>query len=274
LRFAASLDQASHHIVAAALVAEAVLRGLDLAPPQSVRETPGSGIRGVVDGRSVVVGGRSFVLPLLADTPNMAEKTGAEVLVAVDGLLAGVIALTEDVRPDAETAIQALRNSGLVRLILASGDHTAQVKKIARELGLDDARGDVTPEQKLEIVTAARAAGAVMMIGDGVNDAPALAAADVGVALGARGSAASSEAASVVVLVDALAPLAAARRIADRAMRIARQSVFVGLGLSLAAMGAGALGHLPPLGGALAQEVIDVAVILNALRVLRPEPGG
>jgi heavy metal translocating P-type ATPase len=274
LRLAASLDQASHHVVAAALVAEAARRDLDLEPPQSVRETPGSGIQGLVGGRRVVVGGRSFVLSLLADAPNIAEKSGAEVLVAVDGLLAGVIALTEAVRPDAKTAIQDLRNSGLTRLVLASGDHTAQVEKVARELGLDAAHGDLTPEQKLGIVAAARDNGPVMMIGDGVNDAPALAAADVGIALGARGSAASSEAATVVVLVDALAPLAAARRIADRAMRIAGQSVLVGLGLSLAAMVAGATGYLPPLGGAIAQEAIDVAVILNALRVLRPMEDG
>jgi P-type E1-E2 ATPase len=134
---------------------------------------------------------------------------------------------------------------------------------------VDDAFGDLTPGQKVDLVTREAAIAPVMMIGDGVNDAPALAAADVGVALGARGNAASSEAAGIVLLVDALAPLALAVRIGRRTRDIALQSVFVGLGLSLGAMLVAAVGYLPPVQGALLQEAIDVAVILNALRALR-----
>ena len=137
------------------------------------------------------------------------------------------------------------------------------------DLGLDESLGDLTPPDKLAIVAREAKSGVVMMIGDGVNDAPALAAADVGVAMAARGAAASSEAAGVVILVDGLAPLAEAVRIARRTRSIALQSVYAGLGLSLAGMLAAAAGYLPPLQGALFQEAIDVAVILNALRALR-----
>ncbi|MCB1465744.1 MAG: HAD-IC family P-type ATPase, partial [Rhizobiaceae bacterium] len=138
-----------------------------------------------------------------------------------------------------------------------------------RQLELDGAHGDLDPSDKVEIVSRERADSPVMMVGDGVNDAPALAAADVGVAMGARGSAASSETADVVVLVDRLDRLATAVGVAHRSRRIATQSVVAGIGLSVAAMGFAAFGYLEPVEGALLQEVIDVAVILNALRALR-----
>jgi P-type E1-E2 ATPase len=140
---------------------------------------------------------------------------------------------------------------------------------VGKSLGVDMVLGELDPEGKVAVIKQEAANGPIMMVGDGVNDAPALAAADVGVAMGARGTAASSEAAGVVLLVDELAPLAKAITISKRTRRIALQSVFAGLGLSILAMIAAAFGYLSPVQGALLQELIDVAVILNALRALR-----
>ena len=193
----------------------------------------------------------------------------AVVALGVDGKVAGIILLSDHLRADAGSAIKAFRAEGVRRFVLASGDRTDVVEAAGKLLGVDEIRGDLLPGEKVEIVLAERKNGPVMMIGDGVNDAPALAAADVGVAMGARGAAASSETADVVLLVDMLDRLPQALAIARRARRIARQSVLAGLALSLIAMVVAAFGYLPPVQGALLQELIDVAVILNALRALR-----
>lgn len=274
LRFAASLDQASGHVVAATLVEAANQRSLSLLAPVDVRDTPGVGIAGKVDGRRIAVGGDGFVHRLTggSDPHQLHGGLGAEamtVAVAVDGALAGVIVLQDRVRDDAGGMLAALRQAGVKRIVLASGDKYAIARTVGERLGVDLILGDLSPEDKVKAVRAETGAGLVMMVGDGVNDAPALAAADVGVAMGARGTAASSEAAGVVVLVDALGPLAKAIVIAGRTRAIALQSVFAGLGLSVAAMLVAAFGYLPPVQGALLQEAIDVAVILNALRALR-----
>jgi P-type E1-E2 ATPase len=194
------------------------------------------------------------------------------VAVSVDGALAGIITLADPLRPDAESVLAALRAAGLRRIVLASGDRNDVVAVIARQLQLDAAHGELDPSAKVGVVEAERTRASVLMVGDGVNDAPALAAADIGVAMGARGSAAASEAADVVLLVDHLDRLADALFVAHRTQRIALQSVVIGLGLSIAAMVIAALGYLPPVQGALTQEAIDIGVILNALRALRPGP--
>ena len=162
-----------------------------------------------------------------------------------------------------------LRALGIERIVLATGDRTEVARVIAYGLPIDLVRAELTPDQKVLAVLSERKNGPVMMIGDGVNDAPALAAADIGMAMGAKGAAASAEAADVVLLVDQLDRVLPAIRIARRARAIAIQSVVAGIGLSVAAMIAAALGFLPPVQGALFQEVIDVAVIFNALRALR-----
>ncbi|MEO8683550.1 MAG: heavy metal translocating P-type ATPase [Devosia sp.] len=274
LRLAAGLDQASSHVVAAALIEGATGRGLILSAPTNIDETPGLGITGDVEGRRVVVGGESLVQRLVGGTAlqDLLAGVGPEamtVAVAVDDKLAGVIMLEDRVRGDAGAMLAALRQAGIRRIVLASGDKIEIARSVGEQIGAELTLGDLSPQDKVAVVKAEARAGPVMMVGDGVNDAPALAAADVGVAMGARGTAASSEAAGVVVLVDELKPLAAAIVIAGRTRVIALQSVFVGLGLSVAAMVAAALGYLPPVQGALLQEAIDVAVILNALRALR-----
>jgi P-type E1-E2 ATPase len=165
--------------------------------------------------------------------------------------------------------LTALRNAGIDRVVIASGDRQDVVDSVAARLAIAEAYGELEPAQKVEIVSRERRRAPVLMAGDGVNDAPALANADVGVALGARGSAASSESAGVVLLVDRIDSLAFAVEVAHRTRRIASQSVIAGLSLSVAGMIFAALGYLPPVAGALVQEGIDVAVILNALRALR-----
>ncbi len=273
LAIAASLDQASKHIVAQAIVGEAHQRGLALAPPENTTEKPGEGIEGRVAGRTVIVGGPRFVTARLnkATSPLLKrERAPGSVIVAVgiDHQLAGVIVLADELRSEAGLALAELRRLGIARIVLASGDAREVTEAVAAGLPFDLVRGELTPEQKTLAVLAERKNGPVIMIGDGVNDAPALAAADVGLAMGATGAAASAEAADVVLLVDRFDRVVPAIRIARRSREIALQSVYAGMGLSLVGMIAAALGFIVPVQGALLQELIDVAVILNALRAL------
>ncbi|MGL4287532.1 MAG: heavy metal translocating P-type ATPase [Phreatobacter sp.] len=271
LRLAASLDQASTHVMAEALIEAARIRALPLASPIEVHEDPGAGLSGLVEGHRVALGGTAFVARHIAtaglDKPCF-PAGAATVDVAIDGVLAGVLVLVDDIRTDAGAVLARLREAGVGRIVLASGDRREVAEAVGSQLDIDEIKADLSPRQKVDVVIAERAGGPVMMVGDGVNDAPALAAADVGVAMGARGAAASSEAADVVLLVDHLDRLADGMSVAQRTRHIALQSVLVGLGLSIGAMLVAALGYLPPLAGALLQEAIDVAVIFNALRAL------
>jgi heavy metal translocating P-type ATPase len=277
LRLAASLDQASPHIIAKALVAEAQAQAIRLVPPSDIKETAGEGIEGYVDGMRVIVGGPNFVRARIGE-PDAFADTGprrpgaALVAVAIDGEAAGAFLLADELRTDTAHLFEELRELGIGRIVLATGDRADVAEFVARGLPFDLVRADLKPEEKVAVVHAERAQGPVMMVGDGVNDAPALAAADVGMAMGARGAAASAEAADVVLLVDRIARVAPAIAISRRARTIALQSVWVGLGLSGAGMIAAAFGYLTPVQGALIQEAIDVAVILNALRALADPP--
>jgi heavy metal translocating P-type ATPase len=272
LRLAASLDQASTHVLASALVDTAIARKLVLSSPSETREEPGAGITGVVDGHHIAVGGGAFIATVSAMPANRAAPSGEHAIsvsVSIDGDFAGDIFMDDPLRTDAVQTLTDLRRLGVARIILASGDQQNVAERIGAKLPLDEVYGQLTPAAKSALVEARHAAGPLMMVGDGVNDAPALAAADVGVAMGARGSAASTEAADAVVLVDDLRPIATGIEVAQRTRRIALQSVWIGLGLSVAAMIAAAIGYLPPVQGALLQEAIDIAVIFNALRALR-----
>lgn len=277
LRLAASLDQVSAHPTARTLVGEALAAGLDLAQPERAEEIPGEGVTGWVEGLSVTVGsprlmrGMGLTFPE-GEQPVAATGAAATVLVAVDGRPAGRLHLSDPLRADGAATLAALRACGIRRVVLATGDRRPIAEALVAEVPVDAVAADLGPADKTAVVAAERARGPVMMVGDGVNDAPALAAADLGVALGVRGAAAAAEAADVVLLVDSLAPLPGAIRVARRAKSIALQSVWAGLGLSLTGMVAAAFGYLTPLQGALLQEAIDVAVILNAMRVLVPGP--
>jgi heavy metal translocating P-type ATPase len=273
LRVAASLDQASKHIIAQTLVTEARDRKLHLSTPSNVIETAGEGIQGTIDGLAVAVGGIHFVkskLTMVVKSPlDRTPIVGAVIVaVAIDGKMVGEIALADELRAGTQTLLKDLRKLGIQRIVLATGDRREVADAISAGLGIDAVRSELTPDQKVLVVLTERKNGPVMMVGDGVNDAPALAAADIGVAMGARGAAASAEAADVVLLVDHLDRLVPAMQIARRSRLIALESVFAGIGLSLLGMIAAAFGYITPVQGALLQEVIDVVVILNALRAL------
>lgn len=275
LRLAASVDQVSKHPMAQALVMAAQGRGLNLLLPTDAAEVAGDGVRGCIDERLVVVGGYGFVVKQSNASPIEIPDTdtgSALVAVAVDSRVAGYIVLADPVRGEVGETLGGLRREGVQRIVLATGDRAAVAARIAEGLGLDAIRSDLTPDQKVLVVLSERKNGPVMMVGDGVNDAPALAAADVGVAMGARGAAASAEAADVILLVDRIDRLRTGIEIARRSRRIAIESVVVGIGLSIFAMVAAAFGYLPPIQGALLQEAIDVTVIANALRALKISP--
>jgi heavy metal translocating P-type ATPase len=280
LRLAASVDRLSAHVLGEALVRAARDADLELELPADVREEPGQGIAGSVDGRRVAVGSRAFLRAEGYDQDEVgaaALVTGhgsgeAHVLVGVDGAPAGVIVMADELRPDADRIVERLRAEGVRHVAMVSGDRRSVAERIGRALGVDRVYADLTPEDKLGIVRSLRADAdlqPVVMVGDGVNDAPALALADLGIAMGAAGATVSSETADAVITVDRIDRVADAVHTGRRALFIARQSVLAGMGLSIAAMGVAAAGHLEPVAGALFQELIDLAVILNALRALR-----
>ncbi len=275
LRLAASLDQVSPHVLAAAIVQAARRRELPLVFPTDVDEQHGSGISGSVDGHTVALGKSSFVsrdAPMPQRARDVRRKTAMEgssaVYVSVDGQVAGALVIDDPVRPDSPRVIRTLRRAGIKRVVMVTGDHPDVAESVGIALGVDRIMSERDPSDKVDAVLAERAEGVAIMVGDGINDAPALAAADVGVAMGARGATASSEAADVVLVVDRLDRIAEAMSIAHRSRAIAVQSVLAGMALSFGAMFLGAFGLLAPVAGAVVQEAIDVAAILNALRSL------
>ncbi len=244
--------------------------------PTQVAEEHGYGLRGVVGSRRVSLGKQSWIVPEPA--PGWAQRVrrrasldgSLTVFAAVDGQPAGAFLFEDVIRSDAPRMIHGLREAGIRRAVLLTGDRADTAETVGRLVGTDAVRADCDPSDELAAIEAERHGDVVMMVGDGVNDAPALAAADVGVALAARGATASSEAADVVLTVDRVDALADAILIAQRSRRIARQAVGVGMCLSLVAMAAAAAGGLPPAAGAVLQEGIDVFAIGLALRAALP----
>ncbi|WP_380283486.1 heavy metal translocating P-type ATPase [Kitasatospora purpeofusca] len=275
LRLAASLDQVSAHVLAAAVVRAAHERRLPLSAPTDAEEVTGQGMRGRVDGREVHLGKAAFAgqrgdAPWAAAARRRSDADGAlTVFVGVDGRAAGVLLFDDPVRSDTARTVRELRRGGVDRVVMATGDRRPVAEAVAAAAGLDEVFAECSPSDKADLVRSERAFAPTGMVGDGVNDAPALALADVGIAIGTRGATASSEAADVVLTVDRLDRLAEAMSVARRAKRIAGQSAVGGMALSGVAMAFAALGHLPAAWGALLQEGIDLLAILNALRVLR-----
>jgi heavy metal translocating P-type ATPase len=280
LRLAASVDRMSAHPLGEALVRAARDRGLALAPAARIVEDPGQGIAGQVDGHRVAVGSRSFLTTHGYDPTDVAGASlavgrgsgEAHVLVGVDGHLAAVIVMADELRPDAEGIVERLRSEGVRHVAMASGDRRSVAERVGRQLGVDRVYAEQSPGDKLDVVRSLRddaSLAPVIMVGDGVNDAPALALADLGIAMGTAGATVSAQTADAVITVDRIDRVADAVHTGRRSLFIARQSVLAGMGLSIAAMGVAAAGYLPPVAGALFQELIDLAVILNALRALR-----
>ena len=280
LRLAGAVELGSGHLLARSVVEAAATRGLSLPTVTQVVEAPGQGVTGIVEGREISVGALSYIgrrhpgaIAGLHAIPL--EAAGLRAYITADGAPLGVIAFADRMREGLPEFFARLAPLGLTRTLLLSGDHQANVAPIAAALGISDARGDLLPEQKVEVVRALEREGRyVLMVGDGTNDAPALSAATVGVALAAHGGGISAEAAGVVLLADDVTRVEDAVRIGQRTVAIARQSIIAGLLLSGVAMVVAALGFIPPTAGALLQEGIDVAVILNALRAAQDPRAG
>ncbi len=278
LALAASLDQISPHVLATALVTAARARELTLELPERVSEVPGYGLEGTVSGRQVRLGKAAWIVsgPAPAWVRQARRRASLDgsltVYASVDGEPTGVFLLDDLIRPDAARMIRSLRAAGISRTVLVTGDRADAAESVGRIVGVDAVQADCDPAAKLVVVADEARNGPTIMVGDGVNDAPALAAAGVGVALAARGATASSETADVVLTVDRIDALADAIAISRRAHAIAMQSAAIGMGLSLVAMLAASAGLLPPAAGALLQEVIDVLAIAVALRALLPPP--
>lgn len=276
LRLAASVDQLSQHVLAEAIVTEALGRGLALSLPTDAVEEPGRGVTATMDGRRVSVGKLADDLAAAPWTQGALNRarldSAALVWVCVEGEPVGAVLLRDPLRRQAPRTMRRLREAGFRRLVMLTGDRPEPAREVATVLGLDEVYAQQTPVDKVTAVRTERDRAVTVMVGDGINDAPALAAATVGVAMGARGATASSEAADIVLTTDRLDRLADAMDIARWSRRIAVQSAVVGMSLSLLAMAVAAVGWLPPAAGALLQEGIDVAVILNALRALRSNP--
>jgi len=280
LMLGASLEQASHHVIAGAIVAAAAERGLSLKLPEYVRESMGSGMQGVIDGRKVIAGSREMILGG-GPAPEWASRairraswrSALIVFVAIEGRPIGALLLADELRSDTPRAIRLLRDAGINRIVMVTGDRVGAAQAIGAALDLDSVLAERVPSDKVDAVRSEQRFHPTIMVGDGINDAPALAAADVGIALGAGGASASSEAADVVILADRLDRVGEAIMIAQRARHIAVESIIAGMALSIVAMLAGTFGWLTPVPAAIIQEVIDVAVILNALRALSPGRG-
>jgi heavy metal translocating P-type ATPase len=280
LMLGASLEQASHHVLASAIVRAGAERGLSLKVPEQVRESMGSGLHGMIEGRHVAAGSRDMIfvgerVPQwgLRAIRRASWRSALIVFVAVEGRAIGALLLADELRSDTPRAIRLLREAGVARMVMVTGDRAAAAQAIGAALDLDAVLADRVPSDKVDAVRSEQRLHPTIMVGDGINDAPALASADVGIALGARGASASSEAADVVILADRLDRVGEAIVIAQRARRIAVESIVAGMGLSSLAMLAATFGWLMPVPAAIVQEVIDVAVILNALRALTPAQG-
>ncbi len=258
----ASLEQASPHVVARAIVAEAQSRGLALTRPTEVREHHGHGLQGLVDGHLVSAGQPEVALPEWAQI-----ESSLQIAVLVERKLVAVIGMDDPVRAESAETVSKLRELGINRVLLVSGDRKSTADQIGEAVGVDQVYAEYRPEQKLELVKSEMRAsrGAVVAVGDGINDAPALAAASAGVAMGARGATAASEAADVVIIEDSIAHLAVAIEIAQGARRRALQASGIGMGLAMVAMLAAAFGLFNATASAVSQELIDAVAILWAL---------
>ena len=279
LRLAASLEQHSAHVVAGALVSAAHRDDLALDLPRDVRQVHGQGIEGTIGGQVVTVGSAEWLRSCGIDPSSLLDLRSTDdgngrgmVMVGVDHRPAGLIVLADPIRPDARQMIARLHDAGVTEVAMATGDQRDVADAVAADLGIDVVHAECSPEDKVAVVTAMREGEGrhrVAMVGDGINDAPALARADVGIAMSAPGATIASETADAVVMVDRIDGVADAIVTSRRASAIARQSVVAGMLMSFVAMGFAAFGFLPPVAGALLQEGIDVIVILNALRALR-----
>jgi heavy metal translocating P-type ATPase len=270
LKLAASLEQKSNHVVAHAITNAAVSKKLTLTKVKNIQEISGLGLSSNVAGKNILIGRHSLMLTNDIAMPTSFKQSdvkGTAVYVADGQELAGIITFTDDIRPESKNTLERLRRLGVRKLLLITGDNALTANAVAKKLDVSDIYSEQLPADKLRIIDS-MTDRPIAFVGDGVNDAPVLTAADIGIALGARGSTAASESADMVILQDDVSKVAVAYSIARRTFSIARQSIFVGIGLSIVLMAVYATGKFSPLSGALLQEVVDIVVIFNALRAL------
>ncbi|HEV2101855.1 MAG TPA: HAD-IC family P-type ATPase, partial [Candidatus Acidoferrum sp.] len=267
LKFAASLEVYSKHPLAGAILEEARAEGLPTEPASEISERPGEGLQGTVGGRKILITGRGK-LARREDLPAVAS--GLECLVFMDGQFAAAIRFRDSPRSESNLFVRHLMPRHAVnRVILVSGDRESEVRHLAGIVGIKEVHSAKSPEEKVEIVREETKREKTLFVGDGINDAPAMQAATVGVAFG-LGSDITSEAADAVVMETSLGKVDQLIHIGHRMRRIALESAVGGMALSILGMFAAALGFLPPIAGALAQEMIDLAAVLNAVRVALP----
>lgn len=278
LSIAASLDQLSAHVLAQSLVAHAKARKVALETPSGFKEDFGNGVRGTIGGKEYVFGKLAFVSRFAKDIPLDVEHTlaayrdeGKAIVYLADAQhLLGYVVFRDRIRTDSRALFDGLKNDGVSRVALLSGDRKHVAEHVAAQIGIREVFAESLPDDKLRIIRdIPKSDRPVVMVGDGINDAPALAAADVGIALGSFGKTATSESADIVILNSKVGRVREVFHIARATIGIARQGIYIGMGLSIVAMVFAAFGYIRPVYGALIQEGIDVLVILNALRVSR-----
>jgi heavy metal translocating P-type ATPase len=268
LRLAASAEQYSTHVLADGIRRAATERGLVLDGAEQAGEVATNGVTAQIGDRSVAVGKRRLIAEVDPDAPRTAVAAGqATAYVGIDGRFAGTLILADDPRPESRGVVDWLRAHGVGRVVMLTGDDEATAHSIARAVGIDEVHAELLPAEKIHLAAQLRPRP-VAMVGDGVNDAPVLAACDVGIAMGAKGATAAGEAADVVVLVDSLAKVADAISVGRRTMQVALTAIWVGIAVSIALMLVATTGVIPAVAGALIQELVDLATILFALRAL------
>lgn len=268
LGYASALEVVSTHVLALAINEAALDRKLKVPKARHVRESSGHGLSAVISGKKIFVGRLSHLKKHGVEIPASVTKTIATqtvTYVAVDETLVGAITFTDEIRPESKATLDQLKRLGIKHFIMVTGDNKATAAAVGKKLGISDIYAEALPAAKLHAIEAVKHRP-VAFVCDGVNDAPVLTAADVGIALGARGSTAASESADLIIMQDNIGHVARAVSIARRTFSIARQSIFVGIGLSVVLMLVFATGRFEPIHGAAIQEVVDIIVIFNALR--------
>jgi heavy metal translocating P-type ATPase len=269
LRLSASAEQYSTHVLADGIRQAAAQRGLTLLAAEDASEVATNGVTARLGGRTVVVGKPAYVSSIAPETQRTELAPGqAAAYVAVDGRYAGTILVADEPRPESRAVISWLRSNGVERITILTGDAEPTARSVADAVGIEEIHAELLPGEKVQLA-AELSPRPVLMVGDGVNDAPVLAAADIGIAMGAKGATAAGDAADIVILVDSIAKVVDAIAIARHTLRVALTAIWIGIGLSIGLMLVAMTGLIPAVAGALVQELVDLATILYALRALR-----
>jgi heavy metal translocating P-type ATPase len=268
LGMAAALEQSSNHVLAKAILTKAKDQKLKIFKAKKIQEVSGKGLLAHINGKDIMVGRYSLMEDNNVTLPKAFKSSSIQqtaAYVAIDGQLAGVITFKDEIRASAKSTLERLRSLGVKNILMVTGDNKATAMAVAKQLQISEVVYEALPVDKLDAIEAL-SDRPVGFVGDGVNDSPVLAASDVGIALGARGSTAASESADVVILLDDIEQVATGVQIAKRTFFIAKQSILIGISMSIVLMLIFSTGHFKPIYGAVIQEVVDVVVIFNALR--------